>query len=74
MITRRQFTASTPWLAASPLVISGCSQEAAVDGYEAVAERTWRLNAVMDRGAVALRRELVRCASLAPSSHNTQCW
>jgi hypothetical protein len=23
---------------------------------------------------LALRRELVRCASLAPSSHNTQCW
>ncbi len=24
--------------------------------------------------ALALRRELVRCATLAPSSHNTQCW
>ena len=32
-----------------------------------------RGNAVSDHSA-ALKRELVRCASLAPSSHNTQCW
>jgi hypothetical protein len=74
MITRRQFAASTPLLAASPLALSGCSQEAAADGYEAVAERTWRLGAVTDLGGAALGRELVRCATLAPSSHNTQCW
>ena len=24
--------------------------------------------------SAALKRELVRCATLAPSSHNTQCW
>jgi hypothetical protein len=42
MITRRQFTASTPWLAASPLALAGCSQEPAADGYETVAERTWQ--------------------------------
>jgi len=74
MITRRQFTASTPWLAASPLVLSGCSQEPAADGYEAVAERTWQLGVVSELSGVTLGRELVRCAILAPSSHNTQCW
>ena len=74
MITRRQFTASTPWLAASPLALSGCSQESAADGYEAVAERTWQPSAVKRLGGNALGRELVRCATLAPSSHNTQCW
>jgi hypothetical protein len=74
MITRRQFAASTPWLAASPLSLSGCSPESAADGYEAVAGRTWQLNAGSDLGVMALRRELVRLATLAPSSHNTQCW
>ena len=74
MITRRQFTASTPWLAASPLVLPGCSQEPATDSYEAVAERTWQLGAVSELSGVTLGRELVRYATLAPSSHNTQCW
>lgn len=74
MITRRQFTVSAPWLAASPLALSSCSREPAADRYEAVAERTWQMGAVTDAGAGALSRELVRCATLAPSSHNTQCW
>jgi hypothetical protein len=74
MITRRQFTVSTPWPAASPLALFGCSREPASDRYDAVAERTWHMGAVTDPGAGALARELVRCATLAPSSHNTQCW
>ena len=74
MITRRQFTASTPWLVAGPLALSGCSPEPATDSYEAAAERTWQLGAVTNLDGVALGRELVRCATLAPSSHNTQCW
>ena len=78
MITRRQFAAYTPWLAAAPLAIAGCSGEPATDSYEVVAERTWQLGAAPgDNPALsgsALARELVRCATLAPSSHNTQCW
>jgi hypothetical protein len=78
MITRRQFAMSTPWLVASPLALSGCAQEPAAGRYDAVAERTWQLGAVTDDmpdpGGKALARELVRCATLAPSSHNTQCW
>ena len=74
MITRRQFAASTPWLAASALGSPGCSSEPASDGFEAVAERTWQPGAVTGLSGVTLGRELVRCATLAPSSHNTQCW
>jgi hypothetical protein len=78
MITRRQFAASTPWLAVNPLVLSGCSQGPAGESYEAVAERTWQLSAspgmTTGESGTALARELVRCATLAPSSHNTQCW
>ncbi len=72
MITRRQFAASTPWLAVAPL--AGCSGEPAA----AVAERTWQPGAATgDNSGLSnapLARELVRCATLAPSSHNTQCW
>ncbi|WP_088287483.1 Acg family FMN-binding oxidoreductase [Ideonella sp. A 288] len=74
MITRRQFAASTPWLAASPLALSGCSPAPGADSYEALAERTWQLGALTGLGGAELGRELVRCATLAPSSHNTQCW
>jgi hypothetical protein len=55
-------------------MISGCAQESASDSYEAVAERTWRLGALSGFNGAALSRELVRYATLAPSSHNTQCW
>ena len=74
MITRRQFAASAPWLVGSPLALSGCSQESTADSYEAVAGRTWRLGALGSLEGAALGQELVRCATLAPSSHNTQCW
>ena len=74
MLTRRQFAVASPWLALQPLGLTGCAQEAASEGYEALAERTWQPLAVKDLGAAALSLELVRCATLAPSSHNTQCW
>jgi len=74
MITRRQFAASTPVLAASPLVFGGCFQEPESESYGALAARTWQSGAVMNLNGAALGRELVRCATLAPSSHNTQCW
>jgi hypothetical protein len=63
-----------PWLAAGPLVLSGCSQGLVADDYEAVAERTWQPGPVTGLKGAALGRELVRYATLAPSSHNTQCW
>ena len=74
MITRRQFAASTPLLAASAWASSGCSSEPAAEGYDAVAERTWQPGAVTNLSGATLGLELVRCATLAPSSHNTQCW
>ena len=74
MITRRQFSASALWLVSSPLALSGCSQESAAGSYEAVAGRTWRLGVLSGLEGAALGQELVRYATLAPSSHNTQCW
>lgn len=74
MITRRQFVAASPWLAISPLALSGCSRLPAADSYAAVCADTWRLGARSGLDGVALGHELVCCATLAPSSHNTQCW
>ncbi len=66
MITRRVFTM------AAPLALSGCA--AGSDSYDAAVARIWAPGAGQQLEGTALQRELVRCATLAPSSHNTQCW
>ena len=42
--------------------------------FEITAERTWRHAKAEAGGKGAILRELVRYPTLAPSSHNTQCW
>jgi len=74
MITRRQFSVSAPSLVGGVLAISGCAQESASGSYESVAAQTWRMGSLSGFNGAALARELVRYATLAPSSHNTQCW
>lgn len=74
VITRRRFTASAPCVLGGSLAMSGCSPGPAAESYEAVANRTWRLGGMDVVEGAALSQELVRCATLAPSSHNTQCW
>lgn len=46
----------------------------AQDAYAQAVQATWTLPDQLPVEAAAVRRELVRCATLAPSSHNTQCW
>jgi len=72
MATRRHFT--TTALLGSAALLSGCSSEPSDNSYESVADQTWRLGALTGFNGAALGRELVRYATLAPSSHNTQCW
>ncbi|MCX7228319.1 MAG: Tat pathway signal protein [Burkholderiales bacterium] len=74
MTTRRQFAASLPGLVAGPLALGACSTEPAADSYFTTAARTWQVGATTDLVGEPLARELVRSATLAPSSHNTQCW
>ncbi len=74
MITRRRFAASTPGLLVGSLAMSGCSPGVAANSYETAAKRTWRLGGLQGFDSAALGQELVRYATLAPSSHNTQCW
>ena len=87
-ITRRQFasSASIALGGVAGLGLSACSGQTDADSYEAAVAQTWRADGLpgvdgatsgraLGGGLVPeLVRELVRFATLAPSSHNTQCW
>ena len=72
--TRRRFVSVAPAFFGGSAILSACSQGSDAEGYEAVARRTWRLGPLEGFQGAALSQELVRYATLAPSSHNTQCW
>lgn len=74
IISRRQFAFSAPAFIGAASLLSACRPPIQSEGYETVAARTWRLGALSGFNGAALGRELVRYATLAPSSHNTQCW
>jgi hypothetical protein len=74
LITRRHFGVAVPVLLGGGLAVSGCSPLLGASEYEAVAAQTWRHGGAVSVEGAALRAELVRYATLAPSSHNTQCW
>jgi len=71
MITRRQFVFAG---ASSPLLFSlgGCGS--ANDEYNEAVRTTWHHTEGALGGDAAVMRELIRYATLAASSHNTQCW
>jgi hypothetical protein len=79
-ITRRQFAASASVAVGgvAGLALSACAKDADAPSYEAAAAQTWRADSLVAVDGTPLRqdlgRELVRLATLAPSSHNTQCW
>jgi hypothetical protein len=74
MHSRREFVFSALTSAGAVAGLSSCSSGTSADSYENVADRTWRHGKVAAGDKAALLHELVRCATLAPSSHNTQCW
>jgi nitroreductase len=61
-------------IAAASLATAGCAGDAGGESYEAAARRIWRPGLPAPMAERDLATELVRCATLAPSSHNTQCW
>jgi hypothetical protein len=77
-ITRRRFVSSVSIALGGAIGLSACSKDPDPDGYEAVVARTWRADGLVGVDGAPhgdeLARELVRLATLAPSSHNTQCW
>ena len=74
IISRRRLLASAPAILGTASMLPACSPGPAPEDYEAVATRTWRAGPLTGLDGTALGRELVRYATLAPSSHNTQCW
>ena len=74
MFTRRRFVASASSLVGSAFAMPVCSAQMDTEDYDTAASRTWRLVALTGLGGDALGRELVRYATMAPSSHNTRCW
>lgn len=71
MLRRRQFVVGAGALAVAGPLLVGCSTDSPV---EAAARRLRRPVAVGASDHALLLGELVRQATLAPSSHNTQCW
>jgi hypothetical protein len=74
MVSRRTFVVSAgAALGALPPLV-GCSSADDVEEYRRAAEEARRTGANGESERPVVYRELVRLATLAPSSHNTQCW
>ena len=75
-LTRRRFAAAGAMGAAglAPLALGSCSFGSRETSYADAVQRTWHRESSAIAGGDRLLEELVRCATLAPSSHNTQCW
>ena len=78
MITRQKFiygaSASALVSIGAPFTLQACSSKDDEGSYEAKVRDTWRPAKAPVGDRALLRQELVRYATLAPSSHNTQCW
>ncbi len=74
MFTRRQFAFAGAAAAAGALTVRGCASDSGGTSYDEAVRRTWRHTGRAVSDGSLLLRELVRYATLAPSSHNTQCW
>ncbi len=72
-LSRRRFAIAAPTLLGGASLLSACTVGTELD-YETLATQTWRYGPLIARTGTALGTELVRYATLAPSSHNTQCW
>ncbi len=74
MVNRREFVLSGLASVGGFATISSCSSKTGAESYETAVQNTWRHSKGEAGDKSALLRELVRYATLAPSSHNTQCW
>ncbi len=74
MMTRKQFLESGVALVAAPLGLAACAPADSPGSYEATVKQIWRPTSGAPASEMAIRQELVRLATLAPTSHNTQAW
>ncbi|MGQ0696691.1 MAG: Acg family FMN-binding oxidoreductase [Panacagrimonas sp.] len=75
MPSRRQVILAATSVPFGLLGLQSCSSDTAGDpSYEEAAGKIWRRSESGVGDGPSLHHELVRYATLAPSSHNTQCW
>jgi hypothetical protein len=80
MLTRRKFVHASGAVvgAGGVLALPACTSDSGELAYQQAVQRTWRPFEQADPDRTLLQRELalelVRYATLAASSHNTQCW
>jgi len=74
LVTRREFGISALASIGGIAALSSCSSSSSSESYEAAVQDTWHHSKGESGDKSTLLRELVRYATLAPSSHNTQCW
>ena len=72
--TRRKLLAATPGVLCGAAGFGASRSAWAAGSYDAATARIWRAGPLQGLSGAALSVELVRYATLAPSSHNTQCW
>ena len=73
-LTRRDFSKASAAALLGAAVPIGCSSGDADPTYDSLVKATWRHSGGSIRQRPDLMRELVRYATLAPNSHNTQPW
>ena len=74
MVTRRQFMVTATATSGALPALQACASPASEARFDAAARATWRHTTTPPADIPALHRELVRYATLAASSHNTQPW
>jgi len=74
MVNRRQFHVSATSALGGLASLQACSPGSSDASHERTALDTWRHGKVDASDSQLIQRELVRYATLAPSSHNAQCW
>lgn len=75
MTSRRMFLRNAALGMTAPLALPAYANASAAQQYDDAVRTTWRHTAPeVAAERMQVMRELVRYATLAPSSHNTQCW
>jgi hypothetical protein len=74
MLTRRLLIPGLAATAFGPLTLTACSSGSNAARYEGAAHEVRQAPPSVPTERAQVLRELIRYASLAPSSHNTQCW
>ena len=72
--TRRNFLLLSAGAVAGAALIRDFTSDASTGDYEQAQRNIWKQSNAEQTSRLSLNRELIRYATLAPSSHNTQCW